>query len=325
MGRRAGPGSVPSGGLTSQPVDSATNSPDMSRDLSLHHGPITDLFRSSPDADDPAAFRLTDEQVSHFRTNGYVSGIRLLNERQIETLRADLEQFFDPDHEGRALWYEYHSNESGDPNNVLFHALGAWRITPAFHDLLWHLTLAVPAAQLLGASVRFWHDQLFCKPAHHGGVVAWHQDYSYWTRTRPMRHLTCWIGLDDATVDNGCLHYVPRSHEWELLPVTGLARDMDAIQTVLTEEQKRNFNPVPIELKAGEASFHHPHLVHGSFGNRTARPRRAVVLNVFADGVASDSDEPLLSGVPPVPSGEKMEGQFFPLLYEAPLSPEDAR
>jgi hypothetical protein len=29
-------------------------------------------------------------------------------------------------------------------------------------------------------SVRFFHDQLFCKPPHHGGVVAWHQDYSVW-------------------------------------------------------------------------------------------------------------------------------------------------
>ena len=54
---------------------------------------------------------------------------------------------------------------------------------------------------MLGGAVRFWHDQLFCKPARHGGVVAWHQDYSYWTRTVPMNHLTCWIALDDAAVD----------------------------------------------------------------------------------------------------------------------------
>ena len=97
------------------------------------------------------------------------------------------------------MFHEYHTNESTDPTRVLFHALGAWRITPGFHDLLWHPAFTVPASQLLGGAVRFWHDQLFCKPAQHGGVVAWHQDYSYWTRTKPMAHLTCWIGLDDAT------------------------------------------------------------------------------------------------------------------------------
>jgi hypothetical protein len=76
----------------------------------------------------------------------------------------------------------------------LFHALGAWRIAPGFHDLLWNPAFVMPAAQLLDGPVRFWHDQLFCKPAQHGGVVAWHQDYSYWTRTQPMAHLSCWIG-----------------------------------------------------------------------------------------------------------------------------------
>ena len=35
--------------------------------------------------------------------------------------------------------------------------------------------------------------------------------------------------------------------------------------------------PVAIELKAGECSFHHPLMVHGSFANYTDRPRRATV------------------------------------------------
>jgi hypothetical protein len=38
------------------------------------------------------------------------------------------------------------------------------------------------------------------------------------------------------------------------------------------------------------------------------------VINVFRDGVVSDSDEPLLAGVPVVPKGVKIEGRFFPLL-----------
>jgi ectoine hydroxylase-related dioxygenase (phytanoyl-CoA dioxygenase family) len=221
----------------------------------------------------------------------------------------------DPSHSGRELFYEYNSNESTDPTTTLFHALGAWRVSHAFHDLLWNPAFLIPAAQLLGAPVRFWHDQIFYKPAHHGGIVAWHQDYSYWTRTQPMAHLSCWIGLDDSRIDNGCLHYVPRSHRWDLLPVTGLVDDMNAIKGLLDQEQNKEFKPLPIELWKGEASFHHPLMVHGSFGNKTDRPRRAVVINVFADGVMSASDEPLLQGVPAIPVGQKMAGQFFPLLF----------
>jgi ectoine hydroxylase-related dioxygenase (phytanoyl-CoA dioxygenase family) len=145
--------------------------------------------------------------------------------------------------------------------------------------------------------------------------VAWHQDYSYWTRTKPMAHLTCWIGLDDATRYNGCMQYIPGSHKWDLLPITGLAGDMNAIQTVLTDEQKAAFKPVAIELKKGECTFHHPLMVHGSYENTTDGPRRAVVINAFRDGTRSDSNEELLAGVPPIPQGQKMAGPFFPLLY----------
>ena len=162
--------------------------------------------------------------------------------------------------------------------------------------------------------MRFWHDQLFVKPAKDGGIVAWHQDYSYWTRTKPMAHLTCWIGLDDSTAENGCVHYVPRSHKWNLLPRGNLANDMNAIFEVLNDEQKREFKPVAVELKKGEASFHHPLMLHGSFENFSGKPRRAAVVNVFRDGVLSDSDEPLLEGVPVIPKGEKIGGRFFPLL-----------
>lgn len=279
-------------------------------DLSRHHTPLTNLFADAP------VVELSQEQLEFFDENGYLSGIRVLTDEQIAALRSELDEFFQPDHDGRELWYEYHTNESPDPKKTLFHALGAWRIRPGFHDILWNSAVTHPASRLLDGAVRFWHDQLFCKPARHGGVVAWHQDYSYWTRTKPLAHLTCWIGLDDATIENGCIQYVPGSHRWELLPVTGLAGDMDAIQTVLSEEQKEAFEPVAIELKAGEATFHHPLLVHGSFENRTDRPRRAAVINVFRDGVRSATDDPLLAGVPPIPKGERMDGQFFPLLYD---------
>ncbi len=141
-------------------------------------------------------------------------------------------------------------NETNDPNHVLFHALGAWRCSKLFHDLVWHISVVIKAQQLLGGSlrynlkyqnnIRFWHDQLFCKPPGNGACVAWHQDFSYWTRTTPMAHLTVHIALDDQSKENGCLHYIPGSHKWPLLPITSRHfNDMDSIFTVLTEEQQK--------------------------------------------------------------------------------------
>ena len=282
-------------------------------DLSQEHDPVSDLF---PAVSDASLFRLSDAQLEQFRTDGFLDGIRVLDDRQIDALRNELETFHRQEAANSELWYEYHSNESTDPGTVLFHALGAWRLGVGFHDLLWHPAFTVPASQLLEGPVRFWHDQLFSKPALHGGVVAWHQDYSYWTRTQPLAHLTCWIALDDSQIDNGCVNYIPGSHFWDLLPITGLAGDMQAIREVLSDKQWEQFNnPQPVELKAGECVFHHPLMMHGSFENRTPRPRRATVINVVRDGVCSASDDPLLQGVPNVPAGEPLSGQFFPLLY----------
>jgi ectoine hydroxylase-related dioxygenase (phytanoyl-CoA dioxygenase family) len=286
-------------------------------DLAEVHQLMSDLFPTPSKTEDWEQYRLSGEQVQFFHENGYLAGVKLLEDPQIERLRAELTDLLDPKHPKNHLFYEYHSNESANPENVLFHALGAWRISPAFHDILWNPAFVMAASQLLGGSVRFWHDQLFCKPAKHGGVVAWHQDYSYWTRTQPMAHLTCWTGLDDADQANGCLYYVPKSHRWGLIDKPELAGDMNGIYKFLTEQQIAEFKPVAIPLKKGYAAFHHPLLMHGSYENKTERQRRAVVINVFKDGVHSDTDSPVLTGVPAIAQGKKMEGKFFPLLFEA--------
>jgi ectoine hydroxylase-related dioxygenase (phytanoyl-CoA dioxygenase family) len=285
-------------------------------DLSVHHHLLTNLFQWPQTAKEWEPYKLSQEQLDHFDEFGYISNVKLLDDWQVEKLNEELQQLTDPSHPAHHLFYEFHSNESASADTVLFHALGAWRITEGFHDVLWNPAFVMAASQLLGnRGVRFWHDQLFCKPAHHGGVVAWHQDYSYWTRTGPIQHLTFCVVLDDATTENGCLYYVPGSHRWGLLDKPELAGDMEGLQQYLTESQRAAFKPVPIALKKGYATFHHPLMVHGSYENRSDQQRRAFVLNVFADGTTSNSDDVLLEGVPPVKKGEKMQGQFFPLLF----------
>jgi ectoine hydroxylase-related dioxygenase (phytanoyl-CoA dioxygenase family) len=289
------------------------------RDLAEYHHLITDLFSIPINDKEWEKYKLSEEQIAFFEENGYVSGIKLLEADQVDQLNKELLEVMDPNHPNHDLLYEFHSNESADPDRVLFHALGHWRMTPGFHDVLWNPAFVMAAHQLLGKkSVRFWHDQLFCKPAKHGGVVAWHQDFSYWTRTTPMQHLTAWIGLDDSSQENGCLQYIPGSHRWGLLNKPVLTGEMEGLKAFLNEEQTRKLDtPTPIEMKKGYAAFHHPLLVHGSFENNSERQRRAFVLNVFADGTCSQSDQELLAGVPIVKSGHKMEGKFFPMIYPA--------
>jgi hypothetical protein len=283
--------------------------------LQRHHGPVTALFPRLANVA-RAPFELSAEQVGFFQENGYVKGGRLLDDAQIEALREGLETIRGGNNPRTSELYEVDEDYRRAPEANVFHFLGAWLIDDAFHDVLFHPALTVKVAQLLGvAHARFWHDQVFYKPPRHPGVVTWHQDYSYWTRSVPAGHVTCWMGLDDSTLENGCLHYVPGSHRWGLLPRISLTKDMDAVREFLTPEQAQHFQPEPMVLRAGECTLHHSHTDHGSYGNRSDRPRRAVVLNFMKpDTRSADGKAPLLAGVPLIPEGEVIEGDYFPLV-----------
>jgi len=293
----------------------------LSFDLADYSSPISNIFKQPGSAKEWEQYMLTEEQVRSFEENGFVSGIQILTDEQVDLLNEDLANFQSVNEEQKKLFYYYESNESEDPDKILFHAIGAWRLTPGFHDLIWSPAYRMAAYQLLGQSFRLFHDQLFCKPAKHGGVVAWHQDFSYWTFTKPMHHLTCWIGLDDATTENGCLYYVPGSHKWGLLPITGLAGDMEAVRSVLSNEQVAIFDKkVANELPRGYASFHHPLMMHGSYANNSERPRRAVVLNAMARSTLGNTANyeriDALHSFPAMEQDKVLNSQFFPLLFE---------
>ncbi len=65
-----------------------------------------------------------------------MNGIKILSEEQVNQLDEELVQLQTVTDEEKQLFYHYENNESEDPNKVLFHAIGAWRMTPGFHDLL---------------------------------------------------------------------------------------------------------------------------------------------------------------------------------------------
>ena len=136
-----------------------------------------------------------------------------------------------------------------------------------------------------------------------------------------MHHLTCWIGLDDTTKENGCLYYVPGSHNWGLLPVTGLTGDMDAVRTVLNEERLAIFdNRVANELPKGYASFHHPLTMHGSYSNLSDHPRRATVINTMdhltLGNLAGYDRLDALKSFPEMIHDKPLDSRFFPLLFD---------
>src|SRR5262249_58455382 len=93
--------------------------------------------------------------------------------------------------------------------------------------------------------------------------------------------------------------------------------DMNALRAALPADRQTLFNPVPVIGKAGEASFHHSHTVYGSYRNESGRPRRAVVINYMGPETrCADGTVPLLKGVPLIPEGALIEGDYFPIVFD---------
>ena len=64
---------------------------------------------------------------------------------------------------------------------------------------------------LIGENVVAWGSHFFCKMPGDGKRVSWHQDSSYWPLT-PSMAVTAWLAIDDATIENACMRFIPGSH-----------------------------------------------------------------------------------------------------------------
>ena len=133
-------------------------------------------------------------------------------------------------------------------------------------------------ASVLGPDLILWGGQLFCKSAHTGLEVPWHQDGQYWPIT-PLKTCSVWLAIDDVNTENGCMRYIPGSHrKRELFPHREDQRE-DLVLNQATEESC--FDEATAkddELQAGCFSLHDVFLIHGSQPNRSAKRRAAYVL-----------------------------------------------
>ena len=266
-------------------------------------------------ASDPRA-PLRQEQLDAFARDGFLGPIDVLTPGEVATVRAAVAEVIADLDRHRDRLYEVEAAFTARPGEVVCHFLGGFRVHRVLRDLVFEPRITAPCAQLLSVDrLRFWHDQVFAKPPHHPGVVPWHQDYSYWTRTAPAAHITMNLLLDDSDAASGCLQFVRGSHRFGLLPKVPFDAPLEAIRSSLPAGLP--WRPQLVPVRAGQATIHHSHVLHGSDSNRSDRWRRACVLNYMAAHVrVAGGSEPLLKGVPRLPQGALVDGPDFPIVWQ---------
>ncbi|USQ86434.1 phytanoyl-CoA dioxygenase family protein [Streptomyces phaeoluteigriseus] len=128
----------------------------------------------------------------------------------------------------------------------------------------------------LGPDVACFTAHYICKPPYNGQPVLWHQDGAYWSLS-PMEALTVWLAVDESTTENGCLRMIPGSHELPLHKPSLRTEEDNMLFSASDENLVREWADkrgiVEIELQPGDVSIHHPHLLHCSEANTSAKRR----------------------------------------------------
>jgi len=136
------------------------------------------------------------------------------------------------------------------------------------------------AKQLLGPDATCEFAHAIFKPAGYGAETPWHQDAAYWSPELLYTSISIWVPLQEATPENGCMEFVPRSHRLDVLRHQSINNDPRIHGLELHPEDRRYVEHVATcPLPPGGATFHGPYMLHHTGANRSAIPRRALILN----------------------------------------------
>jgi non-heme Fe2+,alpha-ketoglutarate-dependent halogenase len=257
---------------------------------------------------------LTRQQLAEYEEFGVIHSIPILSAEEVTYYRVEVEKTC------RAI---------GDGVTRLdaLHLFFRWA-----WDLSTHPRLLNCLEYILGPEIVLKSTRIFYKHANSTSYVGWHQD-GVTERLNDGRAPAIWLGLTPATVENGCLRVVPRSHRLGLLehvarPIRDAldkhnlahkrlrSRSREAelsgkVTIVPTEAQA----PLNLVMRPGEMSIHHPAILHGSNANRSSEPRIGLS--------ASYSSPDLYDGTPVVwaRGGGPRDQYHFQFIDQSPTAP----
>lgn len=118
---------------------------------------------------------------------------------------------------------------------------------------------------------RLYWEQAVAKPPHAHTELPWHQDNGY-TPLVPEEYVTCWLALDDATIDNGCIWVIPGSHRFGTRPHHGGAGPFRVGHDGTPEDG------IAVPVSRGDVLVFSSLVMHRSGPNTTDRHRRAWII-----------------------------------------------
>jgi non-heme Fe2+,alpha-ketoglutarate-dependent halogenase len=215
---------------------------------------------------------LSADQIAAFNRDGYLTKIQIFDEVEITGIR----RYFD-DLLAKTL------AEGGTSYSISTAHLRYGRV----YDILTDRRIVDRIKDLIGEDVIAWGSHFFCKMPGDGKRVSWHQDSSYWPLT-PSKAVTAWLAIDDASVENACMRFIPGTHHLGHLTYTLSENDEANVLNQTVAGAENLGKPIDVELKSGQISIHSDLLLHGSEANESNRRRCGLTLRYCPASVRAE-------------------------------------
>lgn len=224
--------------------------------------------------------RLSEEQIRYYHQNGFLAIPAITTPEEVEHIREIYDRLF-TEKTGRDKGYQFDlaGTDEDDKESVLPQMLRLTQFVPELKDTLFYANAFAVTRQLLGPDVQYWDDHAILKPARIGAETPWHQDQAYWSPQHDYNSVSIWMPLQEATMENGCMQFIP-GPEQGILPHH--TKDNDPRIHALVVDQIDTSRAVACPIPAGGATIHHCRTLHYTGPNTSDIPRRAYILG-FGD------------------------------------------
>ena len=207
---------------------------------------------------------------NNFSNDGYIIKKNLFSEDEINKLKKFIESSSDKKNDAR---------ETRSSTGKLSITLWDHPSDDLFGKFSTNERIVKPMEEYLGDEVYHYHSKIIWKKPGDGGFD-WHQDYGYWYHNACLYPDmgSCFIMLDRATKENGCLKVLKGSHKVGRIghgvsDTPEQTADMERI----AELEKRH-ESVYITAEPGDVLFFHANLLHSSDQNKSSESRRTLIV-----------------------------------------------
>jgi ectoine hydroxylase-related dioxygenase (phytanoyl-CoA dioxygenase family) len=223
---------------------------------------------------------LTDAQVAQFWEQGFISGIPVLTEAQTQTARL---RFQELEAQARDSAGPRWADDEFAPWNIGKHPLRSW-----FHAMSTHPRILAAVSSILGPNLLIRNGDVFMKDPGNSRRIGWHVDSTASVAESKLM-VTAWLSMSHSSRANGCVEFLPGSHEW---PLPERNRDKHNLSLKGDALQALEGRPTVYNLmRPGQLSIHCFRTLHRSWGNSTQVRRFGYVTRFVAPEVSPEGAE----------------------------------